>query len=227
MTSRMIVFSSPVPGQEEAYVGWYVDRHLPDILKFPGVRSGQFFKAVDGGTGVKWRHMGVYEIDDGSAGQILADIDRLRGTPAMMTSDALDRTSVSMLFGEAIRPWVAADGAKADAELHAPYRMVGLGRPVEGQQAEFDRWFDEEHLPDLLAIPGFAGVQRFSLWDPAGKAPWRHATLYAIDTPDPTSIGRELKARGPSLRPTQALDTSASAGVMFEALTPRRYPIPA
>lgn len=34
-------------------------------------------------------------------------------------------------------------------------------QPVEGQDAEFNRWFNEQHLPEVLQAKGFTKAQRF------------------------------------------------------------------
>ncbi len=31
----------------------------------------------------------------------------------------------------------------------------------EGHEAEFDRWYNEEHLPERMEIPGYSSARRF------------------------------------------------------------------
>src|SRR5262245_53793501 len=33
----------------------------------------------------------------------------------------------------------------------------------EGHEAEFDRWYNEEHLPERMEIPGYVSARRFKL----------------------------------------------------------------
>jgi hypothetical protein len=52
--------------------------------------------------------------------------------------------------------------------------------PMAGHEDEFDRWQNEEHVPNLLAVPGYRGVMRFrelardrawmNVWDIGSKA---------------------------------------------------------
>ena len=34
---------------------------------------------------------------------------------------------------------------------------------AEGHEAEFDRWYNEEHLPERMEIPGYVSARRFKL----------------------------------------------------------------
>ena len=43
---------------------------------------------------------------------------------------------------------------------------------------ELNRWYDEEHIPEKLATPGFRGARRFV--DPAGG---RYLAIYELDDP--------------------------------------------
>ena len=33
--------------------------------------------------------------------------------------------------------------------------------PPKGKEAEFDRWYNEEHVPDVLKFPGLASARRY------------------------------------------------------------------
>jgi hypothetical protein len=39
--------------------------------------------------------------------------------------------------------------------------LLVFTRPAEGLEAEFNRWYDEQHLRDVTALPGIAAGQRF------------------------------------------------------------------
>ena len=38
-----------------------------------------------------------------------------------------------------------------------------FSNPVEGREDEFIKWYDEVHLPEVLATPGMQSAQRFAL----------------------------------------------------------------
>jgi len=45
----------------------------------------------------------------------------------------------------------------------AKYVFVVMTNAVAGQEAEFNRWYDEEHLADVLKLPGMVSAQRFQV----------------------------------------------------------------
>jgi hypothetical protein len=58
--------------------------------------------------------------------------------------------------------------------------------PLAGREAEFEHWYETNHVADCLRrIEGYAAGQRFGLDPeiPGGQpAPWRHLALYELDT---------------------------------------------
>jgi hypothetical protein len=58
--------------------------------------------------------------------------------------------------------------------------------PVEGREDEYNRWYDEVHIPDLLQIAGgFSSAQRFRIADEqragASVSPYGYLCIYEID----------------------------------------------
>lgn len=81
----------------------------------------------------------------------------------------------------------------------AKYTFVVLTNPTPGKEAEYNKWYNEQHIPDVLNVPGFVAAQRFRLADAqmTDKAPvHRYLALYEIETDDLASALAELKARG-------------------------------
>lgn len=57
--------------------------------------------------------------------------------------------------------------------------------------AEFNRWYDTVHIPDVLKTPGFVSASRFQHANPKeGEA--RFLALYELDTDDVQTAGRAL-----------------------------------
>lgn len=86
---------------------------------------------------------------------------------------------------------------------------------VAGREAEFDEWYSNRHLSDVLAVPGFVAAQRFELSPtqrPGLPAPrYRYLALYEIEG-DPAdaleALGRAV-ADGMELSDAMAPDRSA------------------
>ena len=41
--------------------------------------------------------------------------------------------------------------------------QIVFSNPAEGKDDEFNEWYDNVHIPDLLAIPGMLSAQRYDL----------------------------------------------------------------
>ena len=92
-----------------------------------------------------------------------------------------------------------------------------------GREADFERWYDEVHLPEVLAIPGFVGARRFRLSEHQVFPAERHASLalYEIDDDDiPGTLQRLLAAT--HLQQSDALDPASIDVAVYEAAGPRR-----
>ena len=81
-------------------------------------------------------------------------------------------------------------------------------------EAEFHDWYDHEHGPARLTVPGVLGAYRYGALDEA-KPPW--LALYELDSPDVLD-GPEYKALG-----TNASDRDKSVGAGLATLDRRVY----
>jgi hypothetical protein len=107
------------------------------------------------------------------------------------------------------------------------YSLIVLTNPVEGQEAEFNAWYSDRHLDDVLKVPGVIGAQRFKLAaeqaDPAGAQRWRYLAIYHCETDDLAGLIAEVKRRAGTdampFSPAMAGDVHAA---YFEPMTPLR-----
>ncbi|MBV2148106.1 hypothetical protein KRZ98_07385 [Sphingobium sp. AS12] len=66
----------------------------------------------------------------------------------------------------------------------AKYMILALNgpKPGEEQEIQYNRWYDDVHLPELRAVDGIVGTRRFkALGD---KAPWPYFAAYEVETDD-------------------------------------------
>ena len=107
----------------------------------------------------------------------------------------------------------------------ANFTFVVLTNPREGQEDDYNRWYNDVHVPDVLRVPGFVAVQRFRLCDalsPDGFD-FRYLALYEIETEDIVSTSRALSAAAGSsaMVMSDSLDRSRVLARYFEAITER------
>jgi hypothetical protein len=58
---------------------------------------------------------------------------------------------------------------------------------------EFNRWYDEEHVPEKLHTPGFRGARRFKAYG----SDTRYLVIYELDSPE-TVTSPEYMSQTPS-----------------------------
>jgi hypothetical protein len=213
MAQRLITLSNPVAGDEAGYAAWYANQHLHDVIRVPGVLGGQFFTAADPAN-ARWRHLAVYEIEDPAA--VVSGIQARRGTPEMPLHE-LDKETLVFFTAEPLGPWVGAD------ERSANCRLLAISKAKPGQEAAFDAWYDGQHIPDMLRIPGFTGAQRFRTRSrDGGELTWPYAALYAAQADEPLGLLKSIGARaGTDEMPiSDALDRTVGVTTLFVAATP-------
>lgn len=74
------------------------------------------------------------------------------------------------------------------------YNLFAFTNPVPGQEQEFNDWYTDVHLGDVLKLPGVQAAQRFSLADVQlreGPHPWSYMAVYEIEIDD---LNRTLTA---------------------------------
>lgn len=63
-----------------------------------------------------------------------------------------------------LRTYILDDAQPPKAPTSAPAAiLLESVTPADGAEAEFLRWYNEEHIPRLAQVPGFQRAQRFVL----------------------------------------------------------------
>ena len=105
------------------------------------------------------------------------------------------------------------------------YTFVVFTNAVGDRDDEFNRWYDERHVPDVLAAPGFAAVQRFRLAEttPSQSFTHRYLALYEIETDDLAKVQQALGelAGTDAMYISETLDQDGASAHYFEPITER------
>ena len=106
----------------------------------------------------------------------------------------------------------------------ASYRFLVFSNPEAGRDDEFNRWYSDQHLNDLLKIPGVTAAQRFRVADDNGQQPHRYLALYEIETDNLDAVMADITGRfGTDAMPmTDTLDEKTLSMLSFVAITERR-----
>ncbi len=77
----------------------------------------------------------------------------------------------------------------------AKHMVVVLSEPVEGREAEFDDWYENTHIREVLASTGWKNAQRFVLTAEKGqKCPLQHLALYEAEAESGEGVVATLDA---------------------------------
>jgi hypothetical protein len=101
----------------------------------------------------------------------------------------------------------------------AIYKLIAFTDPLAGQDQEYNNWYNEVHLSDVVAIPGFVSAQRFVLKiATAGEIKNKYLAIYDMETDDPAALMAEVGRRVGTgqLILSQALDVTSENSGIFE-----------
>jgi hypothetical protein len=103
------------------------------------------------------------------------------------------------------------------------FKLVVLANPTDGREEEFNEWYSNTHLADIVAVPGFRSAQRFKLKEPMGfEHRQQYLAMYELECADPQAVMEELYRRRdtPAMILSDALDLSTVVAGVFEACSP-------
>ncbi len=95
------------------------------------------------------------------------------------------------------------------------YTLIVYTSPVEGREDEYNKWYDEVHLPEFSSLPGVISGKRYNM---AGDKP-QWAAIYELSAP-PGDVFKAMNAavKDGSMHMSDAMDTSSA---IVHTLTPR------
>ncbi|PPQ36237.1 DUF4286 family protein [Rhodopila globiformis] len=173
---------------EDEFHDWYDHEHIPERLRVPGFLNAERWISEDNPT----VHVATYDLE--SAAVLESPAYRAVGgeNGTVWTKRVTGMCRRIMRFaGEQLVPGDLVAPAGAGALLVASMNVDPAA------EAEFNEWYNAEHLPQLGAVPGVlcarryrradtkserqylalyhlrnAGVTRSAAWDSAANTPW-------------------------------------------------------
>jgi hypothetical protein len=101
----------------------------------------------------------------------------------------------------------------------ARYKLVVMTGPKPGRDQEYNDWYNNQHLADVVAVPGFLSAERFKLTDAMGHEHRNgYLAIYEIDSDDPKAVLAEMFKRSgtPAMVLSEALDLDKAVVGLFE-----------
>lgn len=95
--------------------------------------------------------------------------------------------------------------------------------PAEGREDDFNTWYDDEHLPAVLEVPGFTAARRFVAAPGVhGEQPKRrYLAIYEIETDDLAGALAALGAAAKSMHIHEAFDRQNHETFAFTEISAR------
>jgi len=119
-----------------------------------------------------------------------------------------------------------ASAAACSAATESYYFFV-FSNPVAGHEDEYNKWYNEQHAPDVVAIPGFVTAQRFvktelPLYRMVDLQVPKYLVVYKIVTDNIeavfTEVARRLSTKETMMSPT--FDSKTSVSYVYRPLRP-------
>ena len=166
----LLTLTEPRPEMEAEFNAWYDSEHIAERLSIPGFLSARRWVA-DGKPG-EGKYLATYELVTPGVLQTEAYLERLHN-PSPWSKRTLENTVV-------FRRWACEQINPGDAQPHMMSHavFVAIGDAPPEHEDEFNRWYDEEHLPLLSQVRGVLRARRFV--DLRAPKP-RYIALYELD----------------------------------------------
>jgi len=157
---------------------WYRNERLPQRAATAGVSSAERFVSIENAN----VSIAVYDLDDiavarSAAFRPAASADARSITAAIDSLMTFEGTQT--LPGDALGPQGAGG-----------LLVNGMSAAAEGE-ADFNRWYDEEHIPALSAVPGCILARRFVATNGCVQ---KYLALYHLESPDVVKTAAWAKA---------------------------------
>jgi hypothetical protein len=169
MQGLLVAMMNP-PADEDAFNAWYDEEHVPLRLGVPGFLSGRRYQAVeDAGP----RYLALYDLASVEVLQTDA-YRRLWREP----SDRERAMLASIPFTDRRVGELLLDCPEWTRD--APYQLVVGMTPPAGGEEDFIAWYRDEHIPMLLAVPGWRRSRVFRQVEGNGPA---YMAVHELESP--------------------------------------------
>lgn len=149
---------------------WYDTEHIPERQRVPGFLSAQRWLSADG----KAISLAIYDLDR---------LDVLATAPySAIAGDNFSPWS-KRVIGSCKRMWRFEVDQISPGDQVSPEGAGGLllfAMNVEpGAEDEFNEWYDVEHIPRLMKVPGVLAARRFR----AVRGDQKYVAVYHLQAP--------------------------------------------
>ena len=155
------------PETEAEWNKWYNETHVPARAALPGFLSARRFTKIDGlpkaySTPGQAKYLALYDV---TSIKVLSgeDYNKLREKEFALPPDSHESQIFKLPnFSRAIYELIYPENE--EYTLPGTRYVFAVGHDVpRNRHQEFNAWYNTEHIPALLSVPGFVDVRRFIL----------------------------------------------------------------
>jgi hypothetical protein len=102
--------------------------------------------------------------------------------------------------------------------------MLVMSDPVEGREVQYNTWYEDVHLPQLLALDGIKSARRLRRARTLGERDaYAYLAIYEIETEDIDSVLENLvnTATAGQFSMSDAIDSENTYAAVYEDLGPQ------
>ena len=198
----LLQFMQPKAGQADAATQWS-EQQLKQVLRIPGVKAGQFLVASGSGAVSKaaYEYLSMIELTAASSPDLETELaTRLQDGRLQKGDELFEPTAFNILF-RPLWPEIRAlniPGSNPEAlgsgPLRINYLFVLSDAATPEQEDAYNYWYDRQHVPDVLRVPGFVSAQRYVRVGGDWKAP-RYMVIFKFKTRDNDATNAEIRRR--------------------------------
>lgn len=96
------------------------------------------------------------------------------------------------------------------------YLLEVRSKAMPGREDEYDAWYENTHMREVLTVPGFEACTRYERVDPEQDGR-QFVAVYEVETDDPAQALQTLFGETPRMNLTDSIDPKS---VSFQFLRP-------
>jgi hypothetical protein len=154
-TGLLVIWTDVAPEYEAEFNEWYDKEHVPQLLTVPGILTGRRYQAVEG----KPKYIAMYEMADENVWESAA-FREVREKPTDWSRKMIPqfRNTQRGIFKQI---FAYGDCTTKTAQFALTVRL----NTPQDHEKDFNTWYDEDHVPALVGVPGVFCARRYHAVD--------------------------------------------------------------
>jgi vacuolar-type H+-ATPase subunit F/Vma7 len=147
----LAVWTDIAPEAEREFNEWYNTEHVPQLLGVPGFLSGRRYQAVEGEP----KYLALYEL---AIPEVLKTdaFRQIRESPTEWSKKMIPLFR-NTAIGTFRQIFSCSNYPAPESEFVLTVRL----NIAEETENEFNQWYNVDHLPALVGVPGVSGARRY------------------------------------------------------------------